>query len=315
MDTIPLTARLKEFGTWTEQTSSSGKRYYYNSATNISQWEKPTEWKHAEKLRATAGLKNGNGNNGNHHSTLQQTPKTKPPIENEKVSSSLPSIRMPQHQQPQLHKHSTPTGSTSTPSSTPPTFRPGALPNLQQPFKRMPEKQNSQLANTPSTVKPPQQLCKVEIPKTLASSLCFTPSTSSTSTPLPLRNIPTSSSSAPQTVTVNSSTPSFPQQQQKRPLENFSSSAPESFCEEKYSKFWRADLSGSRRAMGFDSFAFEMRKSADRQAKQMAVIFALDKDIHSIKTLERTALLRTSLLKQRIEAVRQRTQELESKPQ
>ncbi|CAK5067363.1 unnamed protein product [Meloidogyne enterolobii] len=63
------------------------------------------------------------------------------------VSSSLPSIRMPQHQQPQLHKHSTPTGSTSTPSSTPPTFRPGTLPNL-QPFKRMPEKQNSQLANT-----------------------------------------------------------------------------------------------------------------------------------------------------------------------
>ncbi|KAL7072302.1 hypothetical protein ACQ4LE_008867 [Meloidogyne hapla] len=312
MDTTPTTARLKEFGTWTEQTSSSGKRYYYNSATNISQWEKPTEWKHAEKLRSSASLKNGNSNNGSHHSTLQQTPKIKSAVENEKVSSSLPSIRMSQHQQPQFHKHSTPTGSTSTPASTPPTFRPGTLPNLQQPFKRMPEKLNSQPATiTTSTTKPPQQLCKIEIPKTLASSLCFTPS--STSTPLPLRNVPTpSSSSTAQTMTANA--PSFPQQL-KRPLEKSSPSMPESFCEEKYSKFWRADLSGSRRALGFDSFAFEMRKSADRQTKQMAAIFALDKDIHSIKTLERTALLRTSLLKQRIAAVRQRTQELESKPQ
>ncbi|KAF7639701.1 WW domain-containing protein [Meloidogyne graminicola] len=85
MDSSPTIARLKEFGTWTEQTSSSGKRYYYNSATNISQWEKPTEWKHAEKLRASASsLKNGSSNGG-HPSVVQQMPKvTKPVVENEK---------------------------------------------------------------------------------------------------------------------------------------------------------------------------------------------------------------------------------------
>ncbi|KAH7717071.1 WW domain-containing protein [Aphelenchoides avenae] len=41
--------RLKSCGPWSEQTSSSGKRYYYNKETEVSQWEKPQEWREAER--------------------------------------------------------------------------------------------------------------------------------------------------------------------------------------------------------------------------------------------------------------------------
>uniref|UniRef100_A0A914W627 WW domain-containing protein n=1 Tax=Plectus sambesii TaxID=2011161 RepID=A0A914W627_9BILA len=41
--------RLKEFGDWSEQTSSSGKRYFYNRITEVSQWDKPTEWAEYER--------------------------------------------------------------------------------------------------------------------------------------------------------------------------------------------------------------------------------------------------------------------------
>lgn len=36
---------------WTEHRSSSGKKYYYNSQTEVSQWEKPQELVEAEKAR------------------------------------------------------------------------------------------------------------------------------------------------------------------------------------------------------------------------------------------------------------------------
>merc|ERR1719470_617137 len=38
---------------WTEHKSSSGKKYYYNSKTEVSQWEKPRGWVEAEKSRQT----------------------------------------------------------------------------------------------------------------------------------------------------------------------------------------------------------------------------------------------------------------------
>ncbi|VDK24042.1 unnamed protein product [Anisakis simplex] len=44
--------RLREFGPWTEQYSSSGKRYFYNRETEVSQWEKPVEWREYEKSLA-----------------------------------------------------------------------------------------------------------------------------------------------------------------------------------------------------------------------------------------------------------------------
>uniref|UniRef100_A0A915PT64 WW domain-containing protein n=1 Tax=Setaria digitata TaxID=48799 RepID=A0A915PT64_9BILA len=50
--TTSSNARLKEFGPWTEQYSSAGKRYFYNRETEVSQWEKPPEWREYEKFLA-----------------------------------------------------------------------------------------------------------------------------------------------------------------------------------------------------------------------------------------------------------------------
>lgn len=36
--------RSVRFGDWSEHMSSSGKKYYYNCKTEVSQWEKPREW-------------------------------------------------------------------------------------------------------------------------------------------------------------------------------------------------------------------------------------------------------------------------------
>ncbi|XP_014681137.1 PREDICTED: WW domain-containing adapter protein with coiled-coil-like isoform X2 [Priapulus caudatus] len=36
--------KLETFGDWSEQISSSGKKYYYNCKTEVSQWEKPKDW-------------------------------------------------------------------------------------------------------------------------------------------------------------------------------------------------------------------------------------------------------------------------------
>ncbi len=41
--------KLQTVGDWSEYKSSSGKIYYYNSSTEVSQWEKPTEWAEQEK--------------------------------------------------------------------------------------------------------------------------------------------------------------------------------------------------------------------------------------------------------------------------
>ncbi|KAJ8668177.1 hypothetical protein QAD02_009840 [Eretmocerus hayati] len=36
--------RTARFGDWSEHMSSSGKKYYYNCKTEVSQWERPREW-------------------------------------------------------------------------------------------------------------------------------------------------------------------------------------------------------------------------------------------------------------------------------
>lgn len=43
---------VKEVGDWSEHKSSSGKRYYYNCTTEVSQWEKPREWLDYERSLA-----------------------------------------------------------------------------------------------------------------------------------------------------------------------------------------------------------------------------------------------------------------------
>lgn len=41
--------RLGRMGDWSEHVSSSGKKYYYNCKTEVSQWEKPKEWLDRER--------------------------------------------------------------------------------------------------------------------------------------------------------------------------------------------------------------------------------------------------------------------------
>lgn len=35
---------VTKVGDWSEHTSSSGKKYYYNCKTEVSQWDQPREW-------------------------------------------------------------------------------------------------------------------------------------------------------------------------------------------------------------------------------------------------------------------------------
>lgn len=43
--------RVVRVGDWSEHLSSSGKKYYYNCKTEVSQWEKPREWIEREHAR------------------------------------------------------------------------------------------------------------------------------------------------------------------------------------------------------------------------------------------------------------------------
>lgn len=42
------------FGDWSEHTSSTGKKYYYNAKSEVSQWEKPSEWLEWERRQEQA---------------------------------------------------------------------------------------------------------------------------------------------------------------------------------------------------------------------------------------------------------------------
>lgn len=46
--------RVTRVGDWSEHISSSGKKYYYNCKTEVSQWEKPREWIERERDRFRA---------------------------------------------------------------------------------------------------------------------------------------------------------------------------------------------------------------------------------------------------------------------
>lgn len=58
--------RLTRVGDWSEHISSSGKKYYYNCKTEVSQWEKPREWmerelRDRERFSSSRGSSGGSG--------------------------------------------------------------------------------------------------------------------------------------------------------------------------------------------------------------------------------------------------------------
>uniref|UniRef100_A0A3B4CBS4 WW domain-containing adapter protein with coiled-coil n=1 Tax=Pygocentrus nattereri TaxID=42514 RepID=A0A3B4CBS4_PYGNA len=88
---------------WSEHISSSGKKYYYNCRTEVSQWEKPKEWlereqrqKEANKMATTAAVVNSFPKDRDYRrEAMQAAPtsfsSTKPAVSTEKPSSLNPS--------------------------------------------------------------------------------------------------------------------------------------------------------------------------------------------------------------------------------
>ncbi|KAF7638770.1 WW domain-containing protein [Meloidogyne graminicola] len=207
MDASPTTTRLKEFGNWREKISfGRRKSYYYNIVTKLSQWEKPIEWKHAEKLRVSCSLKNGYNNNKNHKFVIQQTPK-KAKTDGKEFGQNLfhninelfnifrllqlqlPSVLIPQYQQLHFNKPFFTIEPSSAPAYFSQRFWPATPPNK----VKTPQKLNSSPTMTSSAPKLIQQLCQVEA--STNSSICltngvfagskFTGSPSAKSLPLP----------------------------------------------------------------------------------------------------------------------------------
>uniref|UniRef100_A0A1I8AAP0 WW domain-containing protein n=1 Tax=Steinernema glaseri TaxID=37863 RepID=A0A1I8AAP0_9BILA len=59
--------RPRSIGNWTEHFSSSGKRYFYNHKTEVSQWEKPQEWREHERSQPSSESAPKNAPNQPHH--------------------------------------------------------------------------------------------------------------------------------------------------------------------------------------------------------------------------------------------------------
>uniref|UniRef100_A0A8C1XWL1 WW domain-containing adapter protein with coiled-coil n=1 Tax=Cyprinus carpio TaxID=7962 RepID=A0A8C1XWL1_CYPCA len=85
---------------WSEHISSSGKKYYYNCRTEVSQWEKPKEWlereqRQKEATKMAAVVNSFPKDRDYRREAMQATPasfsSTKPSIATEKPSSLTPS--------------------------------------------------------------------------------------------------------------------------------------------------------------------------------------------------------------------------------
>ncbi|XP_063235701.1 WW domain-containing adapter protein with coiled-coil homolog isoform X2 [Bacillus rossius redtenbacheri] len=59
--------RVARVGDWSEHISSSGKKYYYNCKTEVSQWEKPREWVEKERSREKQTDRNYTSTNRTSH--------------------------------------------------------------------------------------------------------------------------------------------------------------------------------------------------------------------------------------------------------
>ncbi|KAK0425454.1 hypothetical protein QR680_009211 [Steinernema hermaphroditum] len=64
--------RPRSVGSWTEHFSSSGKRYFYNHKTEVSQWEKPHEWRDHERAQLAANAASLNAHIQQSHHTHQE---------------------------------------------------------------------------------------------------------------------------------------------------------------------------------------------------------------------------------------------------
>ncbi|XP_077159191.1 WW domain-containing adapter protein with coiled-coil isoform X2 [Paroedura picta] len=211
---------------WSEHISSSGKKYYYNCRTEVSQWEKPKEWLEREQRQKEASKMSVNSfpkDRDYRREVMQATAASGFASGMEEKHSSDAANMLPQNILSQTSRHNdrdyrlprTETHSSSapvqhpiktvvhpsaTPSSVPPS--PFSLQSDHQPKKSFDANGASSLSKlpTPTSSIPSQKTERkslsesVSMDKSLTLS-CTTPSTSSASGLNPA-SAPTSSTSA-----------------------------------------------------------------------------------------------------------------------
>ncbi|XP_048807929.1 WW domain-containing adapter protein with coiled-coil isoform X6 [Lagopus muta] len=194
---------------WSEHISSSGKKYYYNCRTEVSQWEKPKEWLEREQRQKEASKMSVNSfpkDRDYRREVMQATAASGFASGMEDKHSSDASSMLPQNILSQTSRHndrdyrlpraethssSTPVQHpikpvvhpTATPSTVPPS--PFSLQSDHQPKKSFDANGASTLSKLPTSASsiPSQKTERKEstsVDKTVSHS-CTTPSTSSAS--------------------------------------------------------------------------------------------------------------------------------------
>lgn len=85
------------------------------------------------------------------------------------------------------------------------------------------------------------------------------------------------------------------------------------FREERYTKFYRSDLTHHRRSLNNDTLKNEIKKYTDRSAKQVIVLESLNNTIKSINSLIKIAEVRSVMSKHRLGFIRSSIAALEAK--
>ncbi|XP_074125639.1 WW domain-containing adapter protein with coiled-coil [Sminthopsis crassicaudata] len=210
---------------WSEHISSSGKKYYYNCRTEVSQWEKPKEWLEREQRQKEASKMAVNSfpKDRDYRREVMQTTATSGFAGGmEDKHSSDASSMLPQNILSQTSRHNdrdyrlprAETHSSSTPVQHPikpvvhPTATPSTLPSSPFPLQSDHQPKKSFDANGASTLsKLPTPTSSIPAQKTerkesasgdkAVSHSCTTPSTSSASGLNPTSAPPTSASTVP----------------------------------------------------------------------------------------------------------------------
>ncbi|KAM6449649.1 WW domain-containing adapter protein with coiled-coil isoform 1-T1 [Liasis olivaceus] len=215
---------------WSEHISSSGKKYYYNCRTEVSQWEKPKEWLEREQRQKEASKMSVNSfpkDRDYRREVMQATAASGFASGMEEKHSSDAANMLPQNILSQTSRHNdrdyrlprTETHSSSTPVQHPiktvvhPSTTPSSVPpspfSLQsdhQPKKSFDANGASSLSKlpTPTSSIPSQKTERKSLSESLSmdkslSHSCTTPSTSSASG----LNLPSAPASSASTVPVS----------------------------------------------------------------------------------------------------------------
>uniref|UniRef100_A0A673C2U2 WW domain-containing adapter protein with coiled-coil n=1 Tax=Sphaeramia orbicularis TaxID=375764 RepID=A0A673C2U2_9TELE len=122
---------------WSEHISSSGKKYYYNCRTEVSQWEKPKEWlerEHRQKEATKTAVVNSFPKDRDYRrEAMQATAAPSFGASNPEVSSTLPQSQSSSSGSGSLNQSSGPPGSSASTVPVSPVLQSPAPPLLQDP--------------------------------------------------------------------------------------------------------------------------------------------------------------------------------------